>query len=292
VQAFDYIAAHSIHEATALLAQHGSSARILAGGTDLIVQIRENRRKVGFVVDIKSIPEVNELSYNPDDGLSIGAAVPCFRIWNDPAVKQLYPGLIDAVSLIGGVQIQGRASVGGNLVNASPAADSIPALIVHEAICEVAGSNGVRHIPVEQFCIAPGQTVLQSDEFLVKLIIRTPVKDFGAHYLRFIPRNEMDIAVVGVGASVVLSPDHTRFQSARVALGAVAPTPLLVTEAGAYLTGREISDEVIEQAAQIAAQAARPITDMRGTEAQRKHLAGVLTRRALQKAIQRARGEA
>ncbi|MFN8561542.1 MAG: xanthine dehydrogenase family protein subunit M [Anaerolineae bacterium] len=289
MQAFDYVVAHSIREASEYLIHNGQRARVLAGGTDLIVQLRENRRALDLVVDIKQIPELNQLAYTPDDGLSIGAAVPCFRIWNDAAVIRLYPGLVDAVSLIGGIQIQGRATVGGNLANASPAADSIPALIVHEAICDIAGRDGIRQLPVEAFCTAPGQTALQPGEFLVRLRVKPPVMGFGAHYLRFIPRNEMDIAVVGAGASVLLDADDTTIRSARVALGAVAPTPLLVAEAGAYLAGRTISYEAIQQAAQIASDAARPISDVRGTAAQRRHLAGVLTRRALQGAIDRAR---
>jgi carbon-monoxide dehydrogenase medium subunit len=261
----------------------------LSGGTDLLVQLREGRRRAALLVDIKPIPEVNALSYDPLQGLRLGAAVPCYRICDHPAVVAAYPGLIDAVSLIGGIQIQGRASVGGNLCNASPAADAIPALIVHRAVCVIAGPDGRREVPAEDFCTAPGQTALQKGEFLVLLFIPPPKPGFGAHYLRFTPRNEMDIAVVGVGASVLLDPSGMSFESARIALGAVAPTPLLVPEAGAALAGRKVSDEAIEEAARIAQSAARPISDVRGTVAQRKHLAAVLTRRALRKAIERAR---
>lgn len=287
--AFDYIAAHTVHEVTALLSQADRRVSVLAGGTDLLAQMRENRRIVDLVVDVKQIPEVNELTFDPAEGLTIGAAVPCLRIWNHPTITAIYPGLIDAVRLIGGIQIQGRATLGGNLINASPAADSIPALIVHEAVCDIAGESGIQPLPVESIYIAPGKTVLQKGEFLVRLRIKPPSKGFGAHYLRFIPRNEMDIAVVGAGASVTLDDDGTHFRSARIALGAVAPIPLFVSEAGQYLIGQAVSDESIEQAAQIAAQAAAPISDVRGTLAQRKHLAAVLTRRALQAACERAR---
>lgn len=289
MQNFDYIAAQSVQEAATLLARHGSQARVLAGGTDLIVQMREHRRSVGVVVDIKQIPEVNELVYEPQAGLKIGAAVPCIRIWEDEVIAANYPGIVDAVSLIGGIQIQSRATLGGNLGNASPAADSIPALIVHEAICDIAGPNGHRELPVEAFCIAPGRTALQAGEFLVRLRMKAPAAGFGASYLRFIPRNEMDIAVVGAGASVTLDASGQTIQSARVSLGAVAPTPLLVREAGDVLAGQPISDETIERAAKLASDAANPIDDIRGTITQRKHLAGVLTRRALHKAIERAR---
>jgi carbon-monoxide dehydrogenase medium subunit len=289
LQAFDYVAARSVDEAVSLLARHGDQARVLAGGTDIIVQVREGRRQVQLLVDVKGIPEASQLTYDASQGLTIGAAVPCYKIYADEGIAMAYPGLVDAVSLVGGIQIQGRASVGGNLCNASPAADTTPALIVHRATCVIAGPNGQREIPVEQFCIGPGRTALQNGEFLVSLRLPPPPPHFGAHYLRFIPRNEMDIAVVGVGVSVVLNRDQSAFTSARVALGAVAPTPLLVEAAAAALVGQPTSDDTIQQAAEAAQAAARPIDDMRGTAVYRRHLVGVLTRRALRGAIQRAK---
>jgi carbon-monoxide dehydrogenase medium subunit len=287
VQEFEYVRAHSIEDAVGLLERDG--ARILSGGTDLIVQLREERREARVVVDIKSLPEVNVLRYDPEAGLELGAAVPCWRIRSDPAVSATYPGLVDAVSLIGGTQIQGRATLGGNLCNASPAADSTPALIVHQATCVVFGPAGRREIPVEDFCTGPGRNVLQRGEMLLAFRIAAPPERFGAHYLRFIPRNEMDIAVVGAGASVVLDERMERIISARVALGAGAPTPLFVQEAGAFLAGKPASPAELAEAARIAQEAARPISDMRGTEAQRRHLSGVLARRALAEAVERAR---
>jgi CO/xanthine dehydrogenase FAD-binding subunit len=289
VQVFDYVAVHTVDEAVSLLSQNGNSVRVLAGGTDLLVQLREGRLEAGLLVDIKSIPEANKLCYDPSEGLLLGAAVPCVRIYGDPAVAAAYPGLIDAVSMIGGVQIQGRATVGGNLANASPAADTIPPLIVYNAICHIAGPDGRYQVPVEDLCFAPGQTVMRHGEFLVSLSLPAPKRGFGAHYLRFIPRNEMDIAVAGAGAAVVLDADGSTCLAARVALSAVAPRPLFVPEAGESLVGRPISEESIEAAAQIAREAAAPITDMRGTARQRKHLVAVLTRRALRKAVERAR---
>lgn len=290
MQAFAYIPTTNIEETVSILAKEGDNARVLSGGTDLLVQMREGRRQVGVIVDIKHIPEVNELSYDPTLGLHIGAAVPCHRIYQDPEIAAAYPGLIDAASLIGGVQIQGRASLGGNLCNASPAADSTPALIAHAAVCVIAGMDGRREVPVEAFCTAPGQTLLRRGEMLVAIYLPPPVPRFGAAYLRFIPRNEMDIAVAGAGVSVTLDESMTRFESARIALGAVAPRPLFVTEAGQYLAGREIDGEAIEAAARIAQSATQCISDMRGTAIQRIHLSAVLTRRALQKAIERAKG--
>ena len=239
MQQFRYIRAHNVEHAATLLLQHDGRARILAGGTDLIVALRERRLETELVIDIKGIPEVSELSFDPVDGLRIGASVPCHRIYNDATVAAKYPGLIDAASLIGGMQIQGRASLGGNLCNASPAADSIPALIVHGAICDIALPQTRRRVPVEEFCTAPGKTVLERGEFLASLHLPPPPPGFGAAYLRFIPRNEMDIAVVGVGASVQLDESRQRIVAARIALGAVAPTPLFVQEAGDALAGAE-----------------------------------------------------
>jgi CO/xanthine dehydrogenase FAD-binding subunit len=289
LQEFEYVSASSLKEVVSLLENKDGQARILCGGTDLLTQMREDRRKVPLVVDIKRIPEVNVLSYGPVEGLSLGAAVSCGRICADPVVCDTYPGLVEAVSLIGGVQIQGRASIGGNLCNASPAADSIPALIVLGAVCIITGPAGFREVDVEDFCTGPGKNCLRPAEMLVSLKVPPPTPRFGAAYLRFIPRNEMDIAVVGAGASVALSESAARFESARIALGAVAPTPLYMREAGEWLAGRPVSAETIGTAACLAEAAVKPIDDLRGSIRQRKHLAGVLTRRALEKAVERAK---
>ena len=289
MQAFDYVAPRSLSEAVSLLEQKGERARVLSGGTDLIVQVRENRRDLDLIVDGKKIAELMELSFDPQSGLTLGACVPCVRFYEDPRISRLYPGLNDAAQLIGGTQIQNRASFGGNLCNSSPAADSIPALIAHSATCLIAGSGGTHTVAVEDFCTGPGRNVLGPKELLVSFNVPPPSRNFGAHYLRFIPRNEMDIAVVGCGASLEMESDLRTVKKARVSLGAVAPTPLLVAEAAAALEGRELDDGAIERAAAAARAAARPISDMRGTEEYRVHLAGVLTRRALEKSLERAK---
>ena len=289
MQAFDYARVKSVDEAVALLAEKNGSARVLSGGTDLLVALREGRLSTELVVDVKQVPELAEMTFDPSSGLVLGAAVSCQRMYDDDTVAAAYPGLMDSAHLIGGVQIQGRASLGGNLCNASPAADGIPALIAHAAVCTVAGPNGRRDVAVEDFCVAPGRTVLEPGEFLVNMRMPAPKPGFGAAYLRFIPRNEMDIAVVGVGASVQLSADGTTFQHARIALAAVAPRPLFVPEAGESLAGKSVNEESMAQAAELAQLAATPITDMRGTAEFRKHIVGVLTRRTLAKAVERAR---
>jgi carbon-monoxide dehydrogenase medium subunit len=290
LKAFDYAAPGTVAEAVALLAQHGDRARVLAGGTDILVQVREGRREVDLLVDVKNISEVNALSWDPAGGLRLGAAVPCALICEHTDVARVYPGLIDAVGLVGGVQIQNRACVGGNLCNASPAADTVPALIAHQAVALIAGPQGTREVPVETFCTGPGRTVLGRGELLVGLRLPQPRPRSAGRYLRFIPRNEMDIAVVGVGVTLTLDEDRQRCVAARVALAAVAPTPLFVPEAGAALVDGPLTDAHFQKAADLARAAARPISDMRGDADYRRHLVGVLTRRALQGAFERAKG--
>jgi len=291
LHAIDYVAPKSIQEAVELMASKGDQARAMAGGTDLLVQLRGGRRTSEVVVDIKDISELNQLTYDSQKGLTIGAAVPCYKIYQDDQIAGLYPGLVDSASLIGSIQIQGRASIGGNLCNSAPSADGIPALIALGAVANVAGPNGNREIPVEEFCTGPGQNVLGSGEILVSVSIAAPQDKSGAAYLRFIPRNEMDIAVAGVGASVLLDSSGQNFVSARIALASVAPTPVFSKAAGDSLAGKPVSDDSINEAAEKAMGDAKPITDMRGTIKQRTHLIGVLTRRTLDNAIKRARGE-
>ena len=200
MQAFEYVAPKSVNEAISALAAGGEKARALSGGTDLISQLQEGRRKLDTVVDVKRIPELTVIAVSAN-GLTLGAAASCRSINANQAVRDGYPALIDSTHLIGGTQIQGRASLGGNLCNASPAGDGIPNLIAHNVTCHIAGPNGRRTVAVEDFCTAPGRSVLENGEFLVALEFPTPPANFGAAYLRFIPRNEMDIAVVGAGVS-------------------------------------------------------------------------------------------
>lgn len=286
---FEYATAATVDEAVSLLAARGEKAKILAGGTDLIVQLREGLREAELVLDIKKIPELMQMQFSPERGLRLGAAVPCYRLYGDAAVAAAYPALADAAQIIGGWQVQSRASIGGNLCNSSPAADSIPALIALRATCHIAGSQGMHTLPVEQFCTAPGRNALSRGEFLVALEFPAPKKLASSHYLRFIPRNEMDIAVVGCGAWLQLDAAGKTIQAARIGVGAVAPTPLLAAEASQWLSGQPATDETFAQAGEAAKKLARPISDMRGPAEYRTHLVGVLVRRALAKAAERAR---
>lgn len=289
MHAINYEAPKTVDEAVKLLAAHGEKARPLCGGTDLIIQLRAGVRRPEYVVDVKNVPEMRRISFSMQQGLRLGAAVPCIEIYENSDMRKYYPGLTEAAHLIGSLQIQSRASVGGNLCNGSPAADTTPALIALGAKCRVTGSKGERIVPVEDFCTAPGRTVLQPGELLVELQIPAPARNSSDAYLRFIPRNEMDIAVVGVGAAVTLDLGDDRISDARIGLGAVGPTPIFAKEASAALAGKKIDDATIEKAAQAATAAASPIDDMRGTAEYRRHVVGVLTRRAVNIAIERAR---
>lgn len=285
---FDYQSPASLDEAIALISQHNGSARPLAGGTDLIDHIRTGRFSPQVVVDIKRIPELNVLEIN-DQGLRFGAAVPCYKLYSDQRVERAYSALTDACRIIGGIQIQSRASVGGNLCTSGPAADTTPALIALGARCVLAGPKGTREIPVEQFCTGPGQNVLQPGELLVEFRIPKPAANSGSHYRRFIPRNEMDIAVVGVGAAVTLDNSGKTITSARVGLGAVAATPLFAEEASAALTGQPAGEKTYRGAAEAARKIISPIDDHRGTVEFRTHVTGVLVERVLRAAVARAR---
>lgn len=288
---FDYAAPTSLSEAVQLLAGQNGRARPLAGGTDLIDHVRTGRLTPDFVVDIKQVPELNVLEIGAK-GLRLGAAVPCYKVYGSAAIKVGYAALADASMIIGGIQIQNRASVGGNLCNSGPAADSTPALIVLGAVCVITGPKGTREIPAEQFCTGPGKNVLQPGELLVELRMPKPLVHSGSHYRRFIPRNEMDIAVVGVGASVTLDAGGKKIVSGRIGLGAVAPTPLFATDASASLTGKPADEATFRAAGELAAKSISPIDDMRGTREFRLQLTRVLVERTLAAAVERARSGA
>lgn len=290
MHAFDYQAPTTVAEAIQLMAKHNGTARPLAGGTDLIDQMRVGRFAPDMLIDVKKLKELNVLLTDAD-GLHVGAAVPCYRIYGDETVNSQYTALADSCRIIGSVQIQSRASMGGNLCNSGPAADSIPSMIALSGVCVIAGSGGTREVPVESFCTGPGKNVLKPGELLVEVRFPPRPANSGSHYRRMIPRNEMDIAIVGVGASVVLDKSGQKFESARIALGAVAPTPLFAEAASKLLAGQSVNDESLDKAAAAAREIATPITDMRGTREYRIHVTGVLVKRVLQAAVARARGE-
>ena len=277
----------TVAAAVALLSEGSGGARVLAGGTDLLVQMRSGLVEPSMVVDIKHLSETLEIVAE-NGGFRIGAAVSGAELGEHPQMKALWPGVVEAAELIGSTQIQGRASMGGNLCNASPAADTVPALIVARATCTVAGPQGRRVVPVESVCTGPGRTSLARGEFVLSIHLPARPARSGDAYLRFIPRTEMDIAVVGAAISLTLDADGICTQAC-VSLGAVAPTALIVSEAADALIGTSLDEGAMEALARAASAACRPIDDKRGTIVFRTQVAGVLAQRAARIAADRAR---
>lgn len=282
-----YASPHSIDDAVSLLAGGSGDVRVLAGGTDLLVQLRAGLVEPTLVVDIKNIRETREITAE-NGGFRIGAATSGAELGGHAALKAQWPGVVEAAELIGSTQIQSRASMGGNLCNASPAADTVPALIAAAAVCRIAGPAGTREVPVEAVCTGPRTTSLAKGEFLVSFFLpERPARSADA-YLRFIPRTEMDIAVVGAGVNLTLDAAGV-CSAARVALGAVAPTAILVPEAAAALVGSAVEEADVARMAAAASAACKPVNDKRGTVEYRVKVAGVLARRACNIALDRAR---
>ena len=284
-----YVSPSTIEEATALLAD-SQSAKVFAGATDVIPQLRAGRPAPEVLVDLKGIKRLTSVS-SDDAKWTVGAATPTVRLTRDSAFSAEFPGLSEAAGLIGSDQIQSRSSLGGNLCNGSPAADSVPALVVNGARAVVVGSAGTRTVPVADIVTGPGQTSLGPDEIIVEFELdRMPANTADA-YLRLIPRTEMDIAVVGVGVRISLD-GAGNCAEAVIALGAVAATVVRVSDAETALAGQPINDETLAVVAAAASAACNPIDDKRGTIEYRRQVAGVLAKRAVLAAAQRAGGAA
>ena len=281
-----FAAPTTVAEAVQLLANASGVARLLAGGTDLLVQLRSGILKPDLIVDTKRIPELGTIT-TEGGGYRIGAAVTGAEAGEHPGLSKDWPGVVEAVELIGSTQIQGRASFVGNLCNASPAADSVPALVAASATAVIAGPNGEREVPVEDVPVAPGRTSLARGEMVVAVKLPPKPARMGDAYLRFIPRTEMDIAVVGAGICVTLDESGV-CTAAKVSLGAVAPTVLVVPDAAAALVGSKLDDAALAALDAAAQAACKPIDDKRGTIEYRTKVAGVLARRAAAIAFQRA----
>lgn len=276
----------SAREAAVLLAQAKGKGRVLAGGTDLLVQMRSGRLQPEVIVDIKGIDEIMSIREEAN-GFRVGAAVPCMQLIRHPAFARQFAGVVDGANWIGSIQVRSRATVGGNLCNASPAADSVPAMIAAGGIASIEGPEGRREVPVEALPAGPGKTTLAPGELLVSLFFPTPAPRTGGAYIRFTPRTEMDIAVVGAGVSITLDGKGV-CTAARVCLGAVAEKAIVVPEAAAALVGTSVTEEALDKLAAACSAAARPISDKRGTKAFRTKVVGVIARRAAQKALKRA----
>lgn len=281
----DYRAPMSIADAVEILRQHDGDARCLAGGTDLIAQLKERRREATVIVDVKRIPDVQVLSYDPANGLRIGAAVSCTAVARQPEVQTHYPALAYACGLVGSRQIQNRATVGGNICNAAPSGDTLGPLLCYGARAKIAGPNGMREIPLMEIWAGPGRTTLGQGELLTEVTLPPPAERSAGAYLRFIPREEMDIAVAGVGSWIRLGPGGRECVEARIALCAVGPTMLRAPAAEAALVGRALPDEeAFAEAGRLAAAAAQPISDVRGSVEYRRELVTILTVRTLRAA--------
>ncbi|HET7410001.1 MAG TPA: xanthine dehydrogenase family protein subunit M [Paracoccaceae bacterium] len=282
-----YEAPETLEGAVTLLSAETGIARVLAGGTDVLVQLRSGMVEPDLIVDIKRAGGVGDIA--PENGgWRIGAAVPGAALGEHAGVCRDWPGVVEALELIGSTQVQARATLAGNLCNASPAADSVPAMIAANAVARLIGPDGTRDVPVEEIATGPGKTSLKKGEIVASIFLPARPAHSSDAYLRFIPRTEMDIAVVGCGIGLTLDGD--RITQARVALGAVAPKALLVPGAAAAITGTALDDAALDNLAAACSAACDPIDDKRGTIAFRRHVAGVLARRTARIAYDRAKG--
>jgi carbon-monoxide dehydrogenase medium subunit len=294
---FEYLEPHTLRQAISLLQQYGSQARIVAGSTDFLVRWRLGAWKPQYVVDLQHVPGLDRLSYSPRNGLRLGALVRVRALETHPAVRQRYPALAAAAASFAGVQVRNLATVGGNVCNASPAGDTLPALLAFDAQCRIVGPDGERWLPLDQFFQGPGRTALQLAEILAELRLPPPLPNTGSLYIKHSPRGAMDIATAGV-ASVVSLQDRGRVcRDAKIALGAVAPTPIRARSAEAMLRGQVIppvgathAPPLLEAVAQETQRLARPIDDVRASADYRKSVVGVLAQRTLERAVEMARG--
>lgn len=285
MSALRYEAPTSIDAATSLLAEN-INIKVLAGGTDVIVQMHSERIEPELIVDIKNIPELKQIAKTVD-GFKFGAAISGKELMLNEEFNKVWPGIMDGVRLIGSLQIRGRASVGGNLCNASPAADSVPPMIAAGAVANIIGPKGNRDVPVEEIIVKPGQTSLSRDEIIVSFQLPNRPPKSGDAYLRFTPRTEMDIAVVGVAINLTLDNEGI-CNSARLALGAVAPTPILDSNAAEILIGTKVDENALENLASAVQKSCSPINDKRGTIEFRENVVGVLAKRVAEIAKKRA----
>ena len=290
MRAFEYHAPTTLNEALALLRQHGEGARPLAGGTDLVVQMKENATKFAapsHVVNLLRIPELTGIDFNQNDGLRIGAGTSMMEVVQSPIIRERYTAIAEGAALVGSYQTMNMATVGGNLCNAAPSADIAPPLLVFDAEAVIVGPSGRRSLPLEEFFFGPGKTALASGELLAEVRVPVTSAGTGSAYDRHTPRKQMDIAVVGVAAALTLA--NGRIERARIALGAVAPMPMRAGRAEAQLEGETLSDEVLARATDAAVEECSPISDVRGSAEFRRHIVRVMTGRMLRAAAERVR---
>jgi CO/xanthine dehydrogenase FAD-binding subunit len=289
VRRFELALPRSVDECVAILAERADEAKVVSGGTDLLPQLKNGLLKPPLVVDLSGVAGLKTIQSANGHGLRIGAAVTARAIEMNPHVRSAYPALAESGALVGSVQIRNLATVGGNLCNAAPSADMAPPLLALDAEAVIVGPRGRRRVPLSSFFAGVRQTVLAPDELLLELVVPSPGPRSGGHYLRHTPRRELDIAVVGVASQISLGEDGV-CETARIALAAVAPTPVRALGAERALAGQLLTPSLIDRAAALAVESARPISDQRGSADFRRHLVHVLTRRTLTTALDRARG--
>lgn len=285
---FEYLEPRNLRQAVSLVDRHGAQARIVAGSTDFLVRWRQRNWQPDYVINIGNIPSLGRVAFSVRNGLRLGALVTIQTLESHPVIRQRYPALFAAASAFAGVQIRNLATVGGNICNASPAGDTLPALLAFDAQCRIVGPAGERSVPLDQFFTGPGRTALQKGEILAGLQLPPPPRGTGSLYIKHSPRGAMDIATLGV-ASVVSVENRGRVcRDARIALGAVAPTPIRAYAAEDLLRGQTITDELLQAAAQEAQRCATPIDDVRGSADHRRDMVGILVERTLKQAISTA----
>ena len=279
MKSFEYIRPSTVAEACAALAALDGRAKVLAGGTDLVVQMRQAGLEPAALVSLRDVPGLAFVQLESDGGLTLGAATPLATVENSPDVKAAFPAIAEAASFIGSVQVRTRATVGGNLCNAAPSADMAPILLAYDAMVTITDGRGERTMPLEDFFTGPGQTVLKPGELLRSIAVPPPALCFGKYYKTF--RSAMDCCTVGVAARVAFAAGTSVVEDARVALGAVAPTPIRAQACERLLVGRPLDETLIERACLAATQDAQPISDVRATADYRMTLVTVLSKRAL-----------
>ena len=287
---FEYLEARTLRQAIGMLQRHGEQARIVAGSTDFLVRWRAGFWHPDYVVNIQRIPGLSRVTYSARNGLRLGAMVTIQTLEEHPAIRRNYPALAGAASSFAGVQVRNLATVGGNICNASPSGDTLPALLAYGAECRLSGPDGHRQVPLDQLFTGPGQSVLAQDEVLTEVTLPPPPTNTGSLYIKHSPRGAMDIATVGVASAVTVDRPSGECTGARIALGAVAPTPLRARAAEDMLRGRRLDADLLQAAAEEAMSQATPIDDVRGTARYRREMVRVLTRRTLERAVAAAMG--
>jgi carbon-monoxide dehydrogenase medium subunit len=287
---FEYLEARTLRQAIGMLQRHGEQARIVAGSTDFLVRWRAGFWHPDYVVNIQRIPGLSRVTYSARNGLRLGAMVTIQTLEEHPAIRRNYPALAGAASSFAGVQVRNLATVGGNICNASPSGDTLPALLAYGAECRLSGPDGHRQVPLDQLFTGPGRTVLAQDEVLTEVTLPPPPTNTGSLYIKHSPRGAMDIATVGVASAVTVDRPSGECTGARIALGAVAPTPLRARAAEDMLRGRRLDADLLQAAAEEAMSQATPIDDVRGTARYRREMVRVLTRRTLERAVAAAMG--